>query len=370
MLIFEGMKRVLKFLFLKLLRKAAARFSSAPDKEKVHEALSQLLKAAEDTKDKRSLLLSINPAIQPVIIFSDQHKGARNAKDDFKKAEKNHLAALSYYEQQQYFLIDLGDSEELWKNSVGTIMKSNKEIFFLEKKFIARNAFCKVIGNHDLFWKEDPFASFYLKKMYDKKIPVYESIVLKFKTGQMDFKILCTHGHQGDRQSDGNAFSKWFVSKIWGPLQSYFELNPNTPSCNNERKSLHNEYMYEWSALHKDLILITGHTHQPVFKSLTHLERLYLDLENAIAENNKERMQKILLEIPRRKKEYNIVNVSFRDLLPFYFNSGCCCFDDGTITGIEMLGKEIMLIKWSYKNGEPERTVLERVELEKLFGSE
>ena len=81
-------------------------------------------------------------------------------------------------------------------------------------------------------------------------------------------------------------------------------------------------------------------------------------------------MQKILLEIPRRKKEYNIVNVSFRDLLPFYFNSGCCCFDDGTISGIEMNGKEIMLIKWSNKNGEPERTVLERVELEKLFGSE
>jgi hypothetical protein len=30
-----------------------------------------------------------------------------------------------------------------------------------------------------------------------------------------------THGHQGDLQSDGNWFSKWFVSSIWGPLQGY-----------------------------------------------------------------------------------------------------------------------------------------------------
>lgn len=367
MLIFEGMKRVLKYLFLKLLRNAAVRFSSAPDKEKVHEALTKLLNAANDTKDKKNLLMGINPDVQPIIIFSDQHKGARNSKDDFKKAEKNYLSALSYYEQEKYFLIDLGDSEELWKNAVGAIMKTNKEIFLLEKKFIARKAFCKIIGNHDLLWREDPLAPLYLKNMYGVKVPIYDSIVLNYATYQRAFKILCTHGHQGDKQSDGNAFSKWFVSTIWGPLQSYFELNPNTPSCNNERKSLHNEYMYEWSAEHKDLILITGHTHQPVFKSLTHLERLYLDLENAIAEKNTHRIDEILLEIPRRKMENNIVNVSFRQLLPYYFNSGCCCFDDGTITGIEILNKEIMLIKWSDKNGDPERTVLERVELEKLF---
>lgn len=367
MLIFVGMKRVLKFLFLKMLRKAAEKFSSAPDKQKVHAALDGLLKAAHDNTDKRSLLLDINPANQPVIIFSDQHKGARNAKDDFKSAEKNYLAALAYYDQENYYLIDLGDSEELWKNSVNAILKNNREIFSLEKQFIQRDAFCKIIGNHDLIWEEDPLAPFYLKNMYGKHIPVFESIVLKYKTADLAFRMLCTHGHQGDKQSDGNAFSKWFVSNVWGPLQSYFELNPNTPSCNNERKSLHNEYMYEWSALHEDLILVTGHTHQPVFKSLTHLERLYLDLENAIAENNSDKIKKIELEIPRRKQEYKIINQSFRHLLPFYYNSGCCCFDDGTITGIEIKGNEIMLIKWSYVNDMPQRTVLERVELEKLF---
>ncbi|MEO8116183.1 MAG: metallophosphoesterase, partial [Bacteroidota bacterium] len=140
MLIFVGMKRVLKFLFLKMLRKAAEKFSSAPDKQKVHAALDGLLKAAHDNTDKRSLLLDINPVNQPVIIFSDQHKGARNAKDDFKNAEKNYLAALTYYDRENYYLIDLGDSEELWKNSVNAILKNNREIFSLEKQFIQRDA--------------------------------------------------------------------------------------------------------------------------------------------------------------------------------------------------------------------------------------
>ena len=28
----------------------------------------------------------------------------------------------------------------------------------------------KIIGNHDLYWKNDPFAQQYIKKMYDRGI--------------------------------------------------------------------------------------------------------------------------------------------------------------------------------------------------------
>lgn len=361
------MKRLLKFLFLKLIRKAANKFSSSPDKINVHTALDRLLEAAGDEYNKSSLLLEVDAASQRIILFSDQHKGGRNAKDDFMLAEKNYLTALNYYEAEKYLLINLGDAEELWKNSVATVIKSNREIFTREQNFIQRNAFYKIVGNHDLYWKEDPLAWITLKKIYGKNIPVYEGLVFNLPLNGNTNRILCTHGHQGDKQSDGNAFSKWFVSKIWGPLQSYFELNPNTPSCNNEKKSLHNEYMYEWSAKQNGLLLVTGHTHQPVFKSLTHLERLYLDLENAIARHDREQIKSIEAEIPRRQKEYNIVNVSFRNLLPSYFNTGCCCFDDGTITGIEIIDHEILLIKWSYKSGNPVRTVLERAGIEEIF---
>ncbi len=32
---------------------------------------------------------------------------------------------------------------------------------------------------------------------------------------------------------------------------------------------------------------------------------------------------------------------------PCYFNSGCCCYPDGDITGIEIAHAEIRLVRWS-----------------------
>jgi hypothetical protein len=37
---------------------------------------------------------------------------------------------------------------------------------------------------------------------------------------------------------------------------------------------------------------------------------------------------------------------------PLYFNSGCCCFVDGDITGIEIGDGDIRLIKWKEEGGE------------------
>ena len=118
-------------------------------------------------------------------------------------------------------------------------------------------------------------------------------------------------------------------------------------------------YMYDWSAAQKNILLVTGHTHQPVFNSLTHLERLYQRLEKAHTLNDSDALEKIEAEIPRRKREYDFVNHSFDKMKPTYFNSGCCCFEDGTITGIEISEGEIRLVKWSLVNGEPERIVAE-----------
>jgi hypothetical protein len=47
-----------------------------------------------------------------------------------------------------------------------------------------------------------------------------------------------------------------------------------------------------------------------------------------------------------------------------YFNSGCCCFNDGDITGIEIENGLIRLIKWHAKEGTPQRIVLEEKGLE------
>ncbi|CAN5155269.1 metallophosphoesterase [soil metagenome] len=362
------LKITLKYLLTKPVTYLANRYSSAPKKDKVFSSLSKLYEQSIDKPgEKNGSMISFDPKQQSVIIFSDQHKGARNGSDDFMLAEKNYLAALDYYNDNKFYFVNLGDNEELWENTIFQVIKYNKATFEKERLFIERNAYTKIIGNHDLFWKNDPFAQQYIKTIYEQELKIFESIVLRVKMETKNVDVFCTHGHQGDAQSDGNLFSKWFVSYVWGPLQTFLEINTNTPSTNNNLKTLHNTLMYEWAYNQPYCLLITGHTHQPVFKSLTHLESLYLKLEDAKEKNDTETIQKIEAEIPRRRREYDFVNNSFRNMNSSYFNSGCCCFDDGTITGIELDKGFIRLIIWSYKDGVPTRSVAEEASLYELM---
>lgn len=360
------MRQFLRSILLKPVLWATRRFASRPDKERIYQALTKLYKRILDEPGKKGPLVSLEAGKGRFIIFSDQHKGARNGADDFALAESNYLAALDYYNWQEFTFINLGDSEELWENTLAKVKKYNVKTFEAEKKFISRQAYIKVFGNHDLYWGNDPLAAMQLKGIFGTDVPIYEGVVLAVKTAAKNIHVFCTHGHQGDAQSDGNWFSKFFVSYVWGPLQSYLRINPNTPAYDIYEKSLHNEIMYEWSAEQKDTLLITGHTHQPVFTSLTHLERLYKEMQFAKKNNDTAAIEALLVEIRKREREYASVSIDYLTMKPNYFNSGCCCYIDGDITGIEIDDGTIRLIKWKREEEKATRTVLEEITLQKL----
>ncbi|MFT4024108.1 MAG: metallophosphoesterase [Flavihumibacter sp.] len=365
--ILNVIRKICQFFLRKPVAWLADRFGSAPKQENVNKALTELYHSIAQDPGKKGPLYAFRPDEHPVIIFTDLHKGTRDGADDFAVCEENYLAALSYYDERNYYYINMGDSEELWENTLLNVVKYNKRTFAAERSFVERRAFTKLFGNHDLYWGNDPLAPTVLKTIYDNPLKANTGAILRAQLPDSEIDFFCTHGHQGDAQSDGNAFSKWFVSYIWGPAQAFLEISTNSPSCNNNRKTLHNEFMYEWSAKQDSLVLITGHTHQPVFNSLTHLERLYLDLEEARANNDKEAEEKILAEIPRRRREYDHVNLSFRNMKPSYFNAGCCCFEDGNITGIEISEGFIRLVIWTRKGGgPPRREVAEEIHLVEL----
>lgn len=378
------MRRILRILLLKPILWAAAKFSSKPDKNRIFKALSKLLVSIHDEPGKKGLLIPFEYRTGKFIIFSDQHKGRRNGADDFMQAEPNYLAALEYYYHQDFYFINLGDSEELWENNLWQVKKKNKATFEAEKRFLEHNRYIKIFGNHDLFWDNDPLAWWQLKSIYGERIKVYEGVVLKslvvsqesgvntitpvpgtndyrLTTKDSELTILLTHGHQGDASSDGNWFSKFFVAKIWAPLQAFLRINPNTPAYDAEKKTLHNHIMYEWSAEQQNTILITGHTHQPVFASLTHLERLYKKYQWAETAKDELHMKELKAAIQKREKEFTAVSVDYMSMKPTYFNSGCCCFSDGDITGIEIADGHIRLIKWSLTKN---REILEVMPLE------
>jgi predicted phosphodiesterase len=336
--------------------KLADRFSSRPDKNLVHQSLTELYEQILEKPDEKGRLINFTDS-DKFIIFSDQHKGGKDGSDDFAFAEKNYLKALEYYNYENYHLINLGDCEELWENNILTVKKSNIASFELEKKFNERNAFTKIFGNHDLYYDNDPLAPVLLESIYGKSIRVYSGAILSTQVNGSSLNIFLTHGHQGDKQSDGNWFSKWFISTIWAPLQMYLELNLNTPAENNLLKTTHNQFMYEWVAPKKNILLVTGHTHQPVFVSLTFLERLFKKLNIARLANDTMEVDRLRNQIQKQKiKEDSMID--FSAYRPSYFNTGCCCYSDGDITGIEIADGKIRLIKWEYDDQNISRRIL------------
>lgn len=345
---------------------ASNKFSSAPKKDRVFEGLSKMLRGIENGKESKGVVVSFAATEGKFIIFSDQHKGAKNGADDFMLCEPNYLAALDYYHSQGFNLLALGDCEELWENTLNNVLKHQQPSFERYKAFIAAGRFYKVIGNHDLDWKNDPITIAQIKNIFGVDLPVYDGVLLQTTIGGQDLKILCTHGHQGDKASDGNWFSKFFVSKIWAPLQALLKINPNTPAYDASLKTLHNRLMYEWSHCQKNLLLITGHTHQPAFESLTHIERLYRQLLTAQAGGDEKLSNETRTEIQKRKFEYDHVSKDYLTMKPTYFNSGCCCYNDGDVTGIEIADGCLRLVKWKKKESAPAREVLEEEGLEAL----
>ncbi|WP_276374475.1 metallophosphoesterase [Chryseolinea sp. H1M3-3] len=345
------MRRLIRFLLLRPILWLVNTFSSSPNRERIYDALTTLMNRLQTDPGKKGFVIPLEINTGKFILFSDQHKGRKNGADDFVLAEANYITALNYYNQQGYHLICLGDCEELWKNTLHQVKKHNTPSFEVEKKFAKRNAFTKIFGNHDLDWEINPTAGNDLKELYDTDVAVMEGVMLQTMIEKRAFKIFCTHGHQGDIQSDGNLFSKFFVSKIWAPLQAYLRINPNTPAYNATLKTEHNTIMYEWSSQQKNLLLITGHTHQPVFESLTHLERQRR--EEAKKQNHANPSTPFNLEY-------------FSKIKPTYFNTGCCCYDDGDITGIEISDGSIKLVKWEENEHTSSRIELEKISLLEL----
>jgi predicted phosphodiesterase len=356
----------LKQWLFKIILWLSNKLSSSPKKDKVFEGLSKVLRGIENGRESKGVVIPFEAEKGRFIIFSDQHKGTGNGADDFRLCENNYLAALDYYYQNDFHFIALGDSEELWENSLAGVVKHQQQSFERYKNFAAKARFYKTIGNHDLDWKNDPLTIAQIKKIFGTDIAIYDGVLLQTSVANQELKIFCTHGHQGDAASDGNWFSKFFVSKIWAPLQIWLKINPNTPAYDAQLKTLHNRLMYQWSTQQNALLLITGHTHQPVFESLTYIERLYRQLLQAQADGNEELAHETEAEIQKRKFEYNHVSKDYLTMKPTYFNSGCCCNSDGDITGIEIEDGKLRLVKWAVKNGSPTREVLEEDTLERL----
>ncbi len=285
------------------------------------------------------------------VIFSDQHKGARNRADDFEQCEDTYITALDYYDREGWKLVLLGDCEDFLEESVPVVMRNYANIFKLLARFYPHRL-VKIYGNHDIAWKSQALVHKYLYP-YMPGIQVLPCLLFKYQNGKDESgEIFLVHGHQGTLSSDALAFLDGIVLPWYRALQNRTGIGGTYPSQDVCLRSQQDNRMYTWASQKQKLILIAGHTHRPVWSSVTHLENLVWRL-HALRELKPKQQppdyQQLEDRLTHKIEELRQESPPCLDVVktrPAYFNTGCCCFKDGDITGIEIEDGLLRLIKW------------------------
>ncbi|HEX9631769.1 MAG TPA: metallophosphoesterase [Gemmatimonadales bacterium] len=303
-------------------------------------------------------------------ILSDQHKGARDKADAFRQCEPAYVAALTHYRDHGFTLILLGDVEELWEQGFEEVAAHYGEVLGLEARFGA-GRYVRIFGNHDDDWMNPRLVARRLAPLLP--VPdVHEGLRCDVTGADGPLgTLLLVHGHQGTFFSHRfRAVSRFFL-RLWRPLQRTFGFQVRTPSTDPCLRGEHDRDMYAWAAAQSALVLIAGHTHRPVWSSRTHLQKLEAERATLAAEPEPrapgvaDRLAALEAGIADRMREHPPCNDTAKTR-PAYFNTGCCIFDDGDITGMEIEDGVLRLVKWPVGGAGP-RVVLEQEPLQAIF---
>ncbi len=242
------------------------------------------------------------------ILMSDCHRGNGTSNDNFLKNRNLYQAALEYYYRKGYTYIELGDGDELWENRRMTqIIDIHSQTFQLLFQFYQQGRLYFLHGNHDME-NADPVP------MGFPAIEHYSGLILEDEKGCRDLYL--THGHQADTlNSTFWKLARFLVRYVWKPFEHFGLLDPTSAAKNNLRKTNTEKRLSRWAGQNSH-ILISGHTHRPRLGSA---------------------------KAP-------------------YFNTGSCVHPYG-ITGIEITGRCLTLVKWSQRVREDMVLYIAREEL-------
>lgn len=254
-----------------------------------------------------------------IVLISDCHRGDGSWVDDFTHNQNLYYSAIKYYYNHGFTYIDLGDSDELWKNKrFSDISNIYTDIFRLLHDFYKEDRFYMVFGNHDIIKKYPAFVKKNLQRYYNshtdsyeplfENIKVHEGLILK--QAETETKILLIHGHQGDLLSDIFwRLGRFLTRYVWRRLEFFGHKDPTSAAKNYQERRKVERKILEWVSVNQQMV-IAGHTHRPTCPP--------------------------------------------EDMLP-YFNDGSCVHPN-CITCIEIENSEITLVKWDIKTRE-DRTV-------------
>ncbi|TVZ52940.1 metallophosphoesterase [Dokdonia sp. Hel_I_53] len=271
-----------------------------------------------------------------LVFFSDCHRGDKSYADDFAKNENIYYHALQHYYNEGFNYFELGDGDELWKNSsFENILYSHKNVYTLFQKFHEENRLHLIWGNHDMVYQNKAYVEKHLSTYFDKKdgreeilfenLEYHEAILLEYQsTGQ---EIFLLHGHQADWMNyHAWKLNRLLVRFLWKPLQIYGITDPTSPAKNYKELIKVERRIKKWITENNNILKITGHTHRPRFPepgdiaffndgSCVHPRSITgIEIENgcislikwkiATATNGTLRVVRIILEGPEKLESY------------------------------------------------------------------
>ncbi len=209
------------------------------------------------------------------IIFSDCHRGDNSFADDFANNRNVYFHALKNYYDKGFTYLELGDGDELWENiDFQTIFEAHKNVFDLMQKFYRENRLFRLVGNHDMVYKNHRYVAKHLFSYFDRisgsDIPLFpgitftEGILLEHEhSGQ---ELFLVHGHQGDFINYvGWRFSRFMVRALWRQLQVFGISDPTSPAKNYRELIKVERRTKNWIVANNNIFTIAGHTHRPRF---------------------------------------------------------------------------------------------------------
>jgi hypothetical protein len=173
--------------------------------------------------------------------------------------------------------------------------------------------------------------------------------------------LFLVHGHQGTIDS-GNLLvvpvSRFVVRFVWGTLQRRLGFANTSPATQAVLRGKHDRAMAAWSDTHPEkIVTVAGHTHHPVFPGTMPPDS---KAEAAAAEQNYQAALKSGTDVYRARAARELARFrALRDDVyeppklarPCYFNTGCCSFGDGDITGLEFSDGKVKLVRWLEDGG-------------------
>jgi UDP-2,3-diacylglucosamine pyrophosphatase LpxH len=300
----------------------------------------------EDFED--ALKLPFDPASDRYVIFSDVHMADRvNGIDDFSRNEMIYCHALQHYYDEGYGLILNGDVEEAWQARPKKIRGAYRDTAYAVERLFAEKGqrhHVRIWGNHDSIWMKPSKVKKHLWKVLGEGVRVWPGL-------RLGDHLFVSHGHQGDIFSDTYAIiSRFTVRHGWSWLQRLFNVTNARAATNHFVRQRRDDLIYRW-ALEQGQVVFAGHTHRSMFGEIPETNQiiaLLRQLEDempdhpspfqvqATVEHLRQLVQRSEKKRQKRKGEVAV---------PCYFNSGSCVHQNG-ITGIELEGGEVRLVKW------------------------